>query len=105
MNDVIWDNTKPCNVSLDNMSGTEDLVNINGIKESISTTTTLTSNVYDKIWYNTHKECDLWYNVPETMDNYQEWDNLPNVLKDTSLNYESASDHIKSDFYISDHQT
>ena len=63
---------------------------------------TLTSSVYDKIWYNTHEECDSWYDVLETMENYQEWDNPSNILEDTSPNYEPASDHIKPDFYISD---
>ena len=42
MNDVIWDNINHCNVSLDDISGIEDLVNIDGTKESIATTTTLT---------------------------------------------------------------
>ena len=60
MVDVVWDNTNPCDVSLDNISGTEDLVNIDGTKESITTTTTLTASVYDKIWYNTHEEYDSW---------------------------------------------
>ena len=105
LDDAIWDNTNPCDVSLDDMSGTEDLVNIDGTKESIATTTKLTSSVYDEIWYNTYAECDAWYNVPETMDNYQEWDNPPNVLENTSLNYESASDHLKPDFYINNRQT
>ena len=30
MDDTILDNTNPCNVSLDSMSGTEDLINIDG---------------------------------------------------------------------------
>ena len=55
MNDAIWDNTNPCDVTYDDMSGTEDLVNIDGTKESTVTTTTLMSSVYDKIWYNTHE--------------------------------------------------
>ena len=100
MDDAIWDNTNPCDVSLDNMSGTEDLVNIDGTKESIATTTKLTSSVYDEIWYNTYAECDAWYNVPETMDNYQEWDNPPIILEDTSKNNESPKAHIQPDFYI-----
>ena len=86
------------------MSDTEDLVNIGGTKESLATTTTYTSSVYDEIWYNTHEECDSQYNVTETMDNYQEWDNPPNILEDISPNYESASDHIKLDFYVDNRQ-
>ena len=70
MDDAIWDNKNPCDVSLDNMSGTEDLVNIDETKESTATTTTFTSSVYDEIWYDTHEECDLWYDVLKTMDNY-----------------------------------
>ena len=84
MDDAIWDNTNPCNASFDNMSGTKTLANIEGTKELIATTTTLTSSVYDKIWYSTHEECDLWFNVLETMDDYQEWDDQPKILEDTS---------------------
>ena len=61
MDDAIWDNTNPCKVSLDNMSGAEALANIEGTKESIASTTTLKSSVYDEIWYNTHEKCDLWH--------------------------------------------
>merc|ERR1712238_523568 len=28
----------------------------------------------DEIWYDTHEGCDSWYDVPETMNGYQEWD-------------------------------
>ena len=55
MDDVIWDNTNPYNVSLDNMSGTEALVNIDRTKESIANTTTIMSSVYNKIWYDAHE--------------------------------------------------
>lgn len=33
MDDDIWDNTNPCDVSLDGTSGTEDLSNIDGTKK------------------------------------------------------------------------
>ena len=105
MDDAIQDNTNPCDVYLDNVSGTEDLVNIDGTKESIAITTALTSSIYDKIWYDTHQEFDSWYDVPEIMNNYQEWDNPPNILEDTRPNYESVNDHIKPDFYIGNCQT
>ena len=105
MGDAIWDKITPCDVSLDNMSGTEALANIDGTKESIPTTITLTSSVYDKIWYDIHEECNSWHNILETMKGYQEWDNPPKILEDTSPNYESASEHIKPDFYIDDCQT
>ena len=48
MDDAIWDNINPCDVSLDNMSGTEDFINVDGTKESNATATTLTSNVMTK---------------------------------------------------------
>ena len=38
------------------------------------------------------------------MNGYQEWDNLPNILEDTSPNYESVSEHNKPDLYIGDCQ-
>ena len=63
------------------------------------------STVYNKIWYNTHEECDLWHNVLETMDGYQEQDDLPINLEDTNPDYESPKEHIKPDFYISNRQT
>ena len=62
-------------------------------------------SVYDEIWYNTHEECDSWYNVPETMNGYQKWDDPPNILGNTSHNYESASGLIKPDFYVGNHKT
>merc|ERR1712238_195446 len=31
----------------------------------------------DEIWYDTHAECDSWYDVLETMNGYQEWDDPP----------------------------
>ena len=87
------------------MSDTEDLTNIDRTKESIATTTTLTSSIYDEIWYNTHEICDLWYNIPETLNGYQEWDDPPNILEDTNPNYEFESGHIKPDFCINNCQT
>ena len=86
------------------MSGTETLANIVGTEESIATTTTLKASVYKEIWYDTNKECDLWHDVLETMNGYQEWDNPPNILEDTSPNYKFASEHIKPDFYIDNRQ-
>ena len=87
------------------MNGTEVLANIHGSKELIDTTTTLMSGVYNKIWYDIHEEYDLWHNVQETMNGYQEWDDQPNIIEDTSPNYESPSEHIEPDFHIGDSQT
>ena len=70
MDNAIWDNTNPCDVSLEDMGGTEDLANIYVTKESIATTTTLMPSVYNQIWYNTHEEWDSWHNVLETMNGY-----------------------------------
>ena len=52
-----------------------------------------------------HGECDSWHNVLETINSYQEWEDTPNIIEDTSPNYESASDHIKPDSYIGNCQT
>ena len=49
MDDAVWDNTNPWDISLEDINGTEALVNIHGIKESITSTTTLMSSVYNKI--------------------------------------------------------
>ena len=87
------------------MNGTESLTNIRETKESSATTTALMSSIYNEIWYNVHEECGLWYDVLETMNGYQEWDDPPKILEDTSPNYQSPSEHIKPDFYISDYQT
>ena len=100
MDDAIWDYINSYNVSLDNMNGTEALANIDGTKESIATSTTLTSSVYDEIWYNTHEEYDSWHDILETINVYQEWDDPPNILEDTSPNYESASKHINQIFIL-----
>ena len=50
IDDAIWNNENPCNVSIDNTNGTEALANIHMTKESIATTTTPMSSVYNKIW-------------------------------------------------------
>ena len=104
-NDANWDNTNPWNVSLDDANGTETLANVDVTKESIVTTTTSMSTKDDKIWYNAHEECDSWHDVPETMDNYKEWDDPPIILKDTSNNNESQKEHMEPDFYIGECQT
>ena len=105
MDNAIWDNLNSCKASLDNMNGTGALANIHGTKESIATTTTLMSSVYNEIWQDTHEECDSWHDILETMNVYQEWDDLSNVLEDTSTNYEPLSEHIKPDFNIGNCQT
>ena len=51
------------------------------------------------------KKFDLWYNTPETMDNYQERDNPPNIIGDRSNISGSLNKHIEQDFYISKCQT
>ena len=62
-------------------------------------------SVYNKIWYNAHEEYDVWHDVLETMDGYQEWDDPPTILEDTSSNYESPNEYIQPEFYIGDCQT
>ena len=59
----------------------------------------------DETWYNANEEYDSWQEVPETMDNYQEWDDPPIILEDTSKNNESPKEHIEPDFYICERQT
>ena len=105
INDAIWDNTNPCDVSLNNTNGTETLANTNVTKESITTTTTSMFTPYHEIWYNTHEECDSWHDVLETLDDYQEWNYPPTILEDTSHNNESPKEHIEPDFNIGDCQT
>ena len=104
-NDAIWDNTNQCDVSLDNTSGTEDLADAEVTKESVPTTTTPMSAKDDEIWYNTIGEYDSWYKVAEIMDNYQERDNPPIILEDTSKTNESPKEHVEPDFYLGERQT
>ena len=104
-NDSIWNNTDPCDVSLDNKGGTKGSVSIDVTKEPVKATTTPMSikidnntNVAqdsvtiittpmsiedDKTWYDANEEYDLWHNAAETMVNYQEWVDSPTVLGDT----------------------
>ena len=103
--DTIWDNTDPCNVSLDDTSGIEGLANVDVTKESVATTTTSMSTKDDKIWYNANKEYDSWHKVAKTMDNYQEWNDSPIIFKNTNKNNESTEEHIELDFYIGERQT
>ena len=103
--DAIWDNTDPCNVSLDNSSGTEDLANMDVTKESVATTITPISTKDNEIWYNTIAKYDSWHEVVKTMNTYQEWDDPSIILEDTGKNNKSPKEYIKPDFYISKHQT
>ena len=90
--DIIWNNTDPCDVSLDGTSDTKDPTSIDMTKESVTATTTFMSikddnnmNVAqdsvtattrpmpikdDETWYHTNEEYDSWYEVAETMNNY-----------------------------------
>ena len=52
-------------------------------KESVATTTTTMSTEDDEIWYNANKEYGSWHEVAKTMDNYQEWEDPPTILKNT----------------------
>ena len=63
------------------------------------------STTSNKIWYDAHEEYDSWHDVLENMDGYQEWDDSPTILEDTSPNYESLKGYIEPDFYIRDRQT
>ena len=93
--DSIWNNTDPCDVSLDNASDTKSPVsidvtkepvkttttpmsmsieidnNINAAQNSAASTTTLISTETDKTSYNANEEYNSWHNAVETMDNYQ----------------------------------
>ena len=97
INDAIWDNTHPWDVTLYDTSGAQAqaLVNVEVTKESIVTITTSISTKDKEIWYNAHEECDSWHNVPETMDNYKKWEDPPFILEDTSINNESPKEHIE----------
>ena len=95
--DINWDNTDPCDVSLDNASGTEDPANVDVTKKLVATTTTPMSTEDDKTWYNANEENDSWHEVLETMHNFQEWNDPPFILKDTSKN-KSTEEHIEPDF-------
>ena len=98
--DAIWDNTNPYKVSFDTTDDAEITTSIHVTKESTVTTTISMSNDDDKPWFDVHKEFDLWYNTPETMDNYKEWEELPNILKNTSIINESLNKHIVPDFIL-----
>ena len=69
--DAIWDNTNPCNVSLDTIDGAENAANIDVTKESTVTTTTSMSIEDDKPWLDAHEDFDWWYNTPETMNDHK----------------------------------
>ena len=98
-------NTNQCNVSFDTVDDTEVTTSIHITKESTVTTTISMSNNDDEPWLDAHEEFDLWYDTPETMDNYKKRDKPPNILKDTSIINESPNKHIDPDFYISKCQT
>ena len=55
-----------------NTSDTEDLTNVDVTNESVATTTTTMSDGDDEIWHDANEEYDAWYEVAETIGNYQE---------------------------------
>ena len=77
---------------------------INVAQDSVTTTTTSMSIKDDKTWYDASKEYDLWHEVTETMDNYQEWVDLPTVLRCMDKT-EPINEHIQPDFHDSEHHT
>ena len=101
----IWNNTDPCDISLENTSDTKGPVSIDVTKESVKATITpmsieIDNNINvaqysvtttntpmpiedDKTWYDSNEESDLWHEAAETMDNYQEWVDPPTILGDT----------------------
>ena len=103
--EAILDNTNPCNISFDIIDGAEIAASIKVTKESTTTTTIFMSIEDDEPWFDAHDQFYSWYNTPEIMDNYKEWDNPPNILGNTSITSESLNKHIKPDFYISKRQT
>ena len=54
--DAIWDNTDPCNASLDNTSGTKDLANVDVIEKSGARKIMPVSTKDDETWYNVIEE-------------------------------------------------
>ena len=124
--DSIWNNTDPCDVSLDDTRDTEGPVSIDMTKEPVKTTTTPMSikidnntNVAqdsvattttpmaienDKTWYDANEEYDSWYNAAETMDNYQEWADPPTILGDTDKT-DPINGHIKPHIHEGKHHT
>ena len=58
----------------------------------------------DKTCYDANEEYDSWNKVVETMNNYQEWDDLPIVLVDTDKN-KPIHEHIEPDFHDGKHPT
>ena len=103
--DAIGDNTDPCNVSLDDTSGIEDLANVDVTEESVVTTATPMSTKDNNTWYNAIEKYISWYGVAEAMGNYQEWKNPPIILKDTTNDNEFPIGHIEQDFYLGKRQT
>ena len=95
--DSIWNNTDPCDISLDDTSDTKGPVrtdvtkksvkatttpmsveidtNTNVAQDLVTTTTTPMSIEDDKTWYDDNEQYDWWHNVAETMDKYQRWVN------------------------------
>ena len=67
--------TTPMSIKIDN--------NTNVAQDSVTTTTTPKSTEDDKTWYDANEEYGSWHDATETMDNYQEWVDPPNVLGNT----------------------
>ena len=115
--DFIWNNTDPCDVSLDNTSNSEGPVNStstptstkiennsNMTQESVATTTTNMLEENNKTWYNINEEYNSWHDAAEIINNYQKWINPQTVVGDTDMT-DPIIKHIKPCIHQDDQHT
>ena len=116
MDDVIWDHTDPCDVSLGTVDNTEIIVSSHTMEEStytvvnpilMSFSLVVVSMPYkdDKSWFDAYEDDNSWYDALEPLDKYGKWNKPPNTDGVDSVTNESTTKCIKPDFYTNERQT
>ena len=109
-------NTNPYNVSFDATDEVKITTSIHVTKELTYdcrkfyawdpfTTTICMSHDDDEPWFDAFREFNSRHDTPEAIDNYKEWDQPSNILKDIGIINECMTKHIEPDYYISKHHS
>ena len=99
VDDLIWDHTGACDVSLDTKNSAEALA---GIHITGGSTYNFRRSYPHKLIYS---DDVTWYDGSDFLNNYNEWDKSPNTNVVKGVNNDSTKEFIKSDFRTSKRQS
>ena len=106
VNDAIWSHTNPSDVLIDTANSAEIIASIH-ITEG-STYMFHRSDPYglpDATSHVSHKDDMSWYDGSAFLGSFDNWNELANTDGDDDVTNDSSNESIKSDFWISEHQS